>query len=950
MLCEVIALWNSPRHGPRLALVGMLALGLAVALAVGVAWLAPGSARAAGTYDLTGIWNTYSDVGYTGTFQIASMNLATGAFSGTGDSGVFMLQGTETGSDVEFTQSEGSYVATDEATVESTSTGLEMVDGTFRDTNGNSGDFTADLATPPRTSSSSLNCSAGATPADPLDCTAIVSDTSGMTPAIAPTGTVALTSNDGQLSAPSCALTAAGASTASCSVTFTPPPNVGNGSAAPQITASYGGNTVFGASHDTATLSCASGLIFQVSGVTSTAPSTNGFRTGSPVVIHGCGLTAATVVKFGADTATAKVAQASDAAADGTALTLNVPVQAITGVLSVTDSSTGASETATLASPNPLQIDSWRNTEAFSFKNFPGTLTLQSFLAEFPTSNLTSSPGVLKPWADNLFMNAQKSIPAGVCYGIALTEGMLDDGSLSPASLGSTAQTPFAVPLSPGLTSWLDEKWLAQRSDQALPYYFEPHQRPPGIVGIEDDLNDLMPGGDGWSTPVIVGLHGHIAFADGWFGHAEVAYGWAATPQPGDPGEITIYTADSNNPFTAAEDADPTGGAHLTATTYSWVVVHSNGSWSASGEDPLTGAADGLELAPVSALQGTLTLSQKGATRQKFYSMLLDPADNVESIDGPSGNELSLADSSSPQLTIVPTISSAPPAVPAAGAATPTNGIGGISELLPSSAATTITLNAGSQPLGALWQGDGRDASLSAGAGHLRVGWNGSTGQIAVTPAPHETAPRSATLAVIAQLDGDRIERVLTVTGPPHLAASLGAGGGAALLHASSTGTFAVTLSITGDGVTPQTAILPPIRLRAGQSATLTPRNWSALATTSLAAIVGRARTTLHGLPRLPTAVVRALSVHGDVLHLSVRIPALVAGQSAVTLVALASRHGRVAARGVATATGAAAARTVTVTMALNHAPGTGARVRVSVVTLNGGTTPSRAVSSFTRG
>ncbi len=49
MLCEVIALWNSPRHGPRLALVGMLALGLAVALAVGVAWLAPGSARAAGT-------------------------------------------------------------------------------------------------------------------------------------------------------------------------------------------------------------------------------------------------------------------------------------------------------------------------------------------------------------------------------------------------------------------------------------------------------------------------------------------------------------------------------------------------------------------------------------------------------------------------------------------------------------------------------------------------------------------------------------------------------------------------------------------------------------------------------------------------------------------------------------------------------------------------------------
>ncbi len=170
------------------------------------------------------------------------------------------------------------------------------------------------------------------------------------------------------------------------------------------------------------------------------------------------------------------------------------------------------------------------------------------------------------------------------------------------------------------------------------------------------------------------------------------------------------------------------------------------------------------------------------------------------------------------------------------------------------------------------------------------------------------------------------------------------------MLQASSTGTFGVTLSVTGDGVTPQTALLPPIRLRAGQSATLTPRSWNALATTPLAAIVGRARTTLHGLLRLPTAVVRALSVHGDVLRLSVRIPALVAGQSSVTLSALASRHGRTAARGVATATGAAAARTVTVTLALNHAPGTGTRVRVSVVTLNGGSTPSRTVSTFTRG
>jgi hypothetical protein len=109
--------------------------------------LMPGVAQAVAANDLRGTWDTYgSGGGYSGTFKISTMDLSSGAFSGTGDGGTFALKGTESGSSVEFTQSEGSYVATDRATVERVGGKLEMVDGTWHDTNGSGGTFTASLA------------------------------------------------------------------------------------------------------------------------------------------------------------------------------------------------------------------------------------------------------------------------------------------------------------------------------------------------------------------------------------------------------------------------------------------------------------------------------------------------------------------------------------------------------------------------------------------------------------------------------------------------------------------------------------------------------------------------------------------------------------------------------------------------------------------------------------
>jgi hypothetical protein len=121
-------------------------LGLA---AVAAAALLAGSASASGTYDLRGVWDTYgTGGGYSGTFTISTMDLATGAFSGTGDGTQFVLKGVETGAKVAYTQSAGSYVSHDDATVVRRNGQLELVGGTFHDTNGTRGTFTATLKAP----------------------------------------------------------------------------------------------------------------------------------------------------------------------------------------------------------------------------------------------------------------------------------------------------------------------------------------------------------------------------------------------------------------------------------------------------------------------------------------------------------------------------------------------------------------------------------------------------------------------------------------------------------------------------------------------------------------------------------------------------------------------------------------------------------------------------------
>ena len=116
-LSSILNAWS------RRASVALVLLGLAAG-----ATLATGTASANVQFNLTGVWDTYgTGGGYSGTFTMTTMDTATGDFSGTGDGTTFVLKGTELGTTVQFTQSEGGYVATDSATLDLNNGVLEMV-------------------------------------------------------------------------------------------------------------------------------------------------------------------------------------------------------------------------------------------------------------------------------------------------------------------------------------------------------------------------------------------------------------------------------------------------------------------------------------------------------------------------------------------------------------------------------------------------------------------------------------------------------------------------------------------------------------------------------------------------------------------------------------------------------------------------------------------------------
>lgn len=682
------------------------------------------------------------------------------------------------------------------------------------------------------------------TPASLVDtCTVAVADISGQTPPQTPTGTVTVTAGAGQVTGGgSCGSVTPSTGGFTCTVGYIPPSGVGGMTSAPVVTATYAGDSNFAPAVGTESITCTSGAVFQLDSLTSTAPTANGFEIDEPATLHGCGLTAKTQARFGSDDAEV-TPTAANAASDGKSITVDIPEYAITGPLSVTDTSQPIPRTVTLATPNPVTIDSWRNTNGFSFKNLSSAVTEADVIAAFPGSDLAvpGSRTTLRPWAYQWYL--MHTSAGGVCFGLGQLSGEFATGALSPSALQPTASTGFDLTSNVSLTHHLVQAWLGQWSDEYTPY------RKIGATtrtesAVEGQLRRVMDGQNGFDRPALVTVFFQVADNDSgkvkWEGHTEVAYGW----EPHEGGLI-IHTADSNLPFASTEYSDTTDKNHEAALADSWIEVSPGGNvwfpYERFGGHlaPTSGQLRAeILINPISALTGPLNLSRSAYTGPQAASLSLSPSDTVGAVREPTGKAVGLAARKSP-VQVQPFITSGAPA-----------GTGsGISELWITEPHTTVTLSAGSRPIRALWQSAGTDVALTTSPGRLLTGFAPASGALTLSPVAGDPAPRTATVQVTEKLARDTAERILTVTGPADLTAGLAAG--SAHVTAPDGGRLTLSLSALGSGHGIQTTTLGTITAARGQTLTLTPGSWHKLATTTVRGRLSGGRHRRHRRLRL---------------------------------------------------------------------------------------------------
>ena len=521
----------------------------------------------------------------------------------------------------------------------------------------------------PRTSTTAVNCSSS----PKLQCTATVTDTTGDGKTQTPTGSVSFNASKGSFATPTCTLVAV-TSGAACSATFTPPTTGPRTSIL--IMASYGGDGMFQPSRGTTTL-CPSGQV-ELDSIASTVRHDNGFELDSDVVLTGCGFAAGDVVRWGNDLAQ-NTLTASDIGSSGKTAAVSVPWLATSGDVSVSD----GSQTTTLADQ---QIDSFRNTEGLNFSNYVSPNLQNEMQAAFVTPMGIAGEAEPDEILDDKYEEflTRQGPEFARCFGFAVVSGELADGSLGSGGFG-TAATPYGLPKGPSLQNTIEVDWWKQFASELYPYAARRKTRPSGLE-IYNELEEAF-GTDGYHHPALVSIDwrpfvGSHARSR-WEGHTVLAFAVRDTPTDDDPGEFTIYTYNSNDPFDPAEDSDPSGVAHSNGQVfYSSIVVQTNGSWTMAGEGA-SGTAGTLEVVPISAVEGPLHLLESAVTTTAVAQGTL-----VDALTDPStGKAVDLASFASGDITIVPREDSATSTTeggpgPGFGPTGTGPGIGGIAELV----------------------------------------------------------------------------------------------------------------------------------------------------------------------------------------------------------------------------------------------------------------------------
>jgi|GEM_PF-5225405 len=586
---------------------------------------------------------------------------------------------------------------------------------------------------------------------------------------------------------------------------------------------------------------------------------------GSEVTIKGIGFCPGAKVTFGNSGATVS---ASYVNSDGTELRATTPMLATSGPVTVES----AGRTAT--SPEPLHVQSFRNTWGFSWKNENYGMHIDEKMIEeiFGEEETHESIEHIVTWRKpNAWLYEEltnKYIGKGICFGMAFSSlefrnfpALLTEGEFPGTSPYPWALSGPSRPSDP-LLRFAIENFSLQFTDQLIPV--EVHAID-SIHSTNEDIDSIEAGlNENYGEPVMIGLIE-------WKGlsvEAHTVLAYDTRPLGGGSVEVRLYNP--NTPFTSGEETD--AKAHEEAELTNSQLIMKDGRWSfpekgwsgseadmivyrhselpiINGEFPklpglttlgkvLLGMGSGDDgVTQVSDGHGSLFAGGQLAP-QSAWPAGVAPVPNFNSQSAPL-QLLALDPSSSRPVT--------------ATVARSTGG-GAMNMLLPGLQASLqagahqgqvdhVSVDPHTDTIGY------RTSAAHAPLGGTLISAAGARAGVAVHPPGKRSTNQSAL--------GDRVVRFHLDTGSgdsEHL--SLPGGRELVLRHSGAPTTISVQLSAFTAHAQPVAVALPPVRVGSGATVRVRPQSWRALGATRIVLTTsahGRTTTRLlrgHGLAR----------------------------------------------------------------------------------------------------
>jgi hypothetical protein len=607
---------------------------------------------------------------------------------------------------------------------------------------------------------------------------------------------------------------------------------------------------------------------------------------GTAVIVHGQGFCPGSTVYFGNALASSMqqgpFADGLGSYGDGTAIRTSVPALATSGEVYVVPQ--GLSVTSTGSAAAPFTIDSYRDTNGFSFDNsdafqnavggysfsdvsdvFGYDQTHASVNPCWPFGDCSISTPIPNPLALVFWGIANEALRDGQCFGFSLaSQRLLHGDQISPA-----------FPSQPGATQ--EDVWNLQGPDASagppstLRHFIHLlHMEQFSSEGLHFWLTQSIANAvDGSASSIMgdvtkalnAGDHPLIEMHDGTSGHVVVAYGVDQDSGNTDytiGGDRVIDVYNPNLEFTAAEN-NPSGTAHRAALAKSEIIVHPDGQWQFQGFNPeWSGGPGSLVVVPYGTVPVHPTLP---ASITGLLDVLFGGAQATQVTDSSghtlldsSGNVNTDPKTAIPDATQFATLSDSNTSKPGPG----------IFLFGQDGAYTTTVAGTASGTYHDVLLSHGASASLTAAATpstkdaiSVPSGMDGLEFSQTAGPA---SATRAATVTLVdSGSDGSTRTAAIATTVPANgkAGALFDASHNAVVVTAGAKPTsYTLTLSWVSPHGLPQTFVAPRVLLGAGARATFAPADWSALATTKVTVRLIDARG--HATTRTLTNTLRA--------------------------------------------------------------------------------------------